>query len=190
MEALMRLVLVIILMSAIWISGWIMGSLSPAPQGILNPIKGLLSGSERVDEIGEDVVEDETTAETDETDTPPAATVDPEPEPAPQPVVLEGEAALTQYRAWISEARATYPYAESESRMYDVMMCESGGDASVINPAGPYSGLFQYANTTWNGDWNTYRETQVTDARAQIFATALAWNLGMQSHWGCYNSTG
>lgn len=186
----MRLVLVIILMSAIWLSGWIMGSLSPAPQGVLNPIKGLLSGSERVDEIGEDVVEGETTAETDETETPPAATVDPEPEPAPQPAVLEGEAALAQYRAWISEARATYPYAESESRMYDVMMCESGGEASVINPAGPYSGLFQYANTTWNGDWNTYRETQVTDARAQIFATALAWKLGMQNHWGCYNSTG
>lgn len=96
---------------------------------------------------------------------------------------------LDQYRAWISEARATHPYPESEEHMYAVMMCESGGQATVVNPAGPYSGLFQYSAATWNADWNTYRNEGILDPRAQVFATALAWSNGMQSHWGCYSRT-
>lgn len=110
----------------------------------------------------------------------------PDPEPVPTWPVLQGSAALDQYRVWISEARALHPYSDSEQRMYDVMMCESGGNPSIVNPAGPYTGLFQYVAGTWNGEWNTYRESEITDARAQIFATALAWSLNMQSHWGCY----
>ncbi|MEM1150663.1 MAG: hypothetical protein AAGI03_08910, partial [Pseudomonadota bacterium] len=97
---------------------------------------------------------------------------------------------LDQYRAWISEARVAHPYPESEQRMYDVMMCESGGRADIVNPAGPYTGLFQYVDGTWNGDWNTYRDQGITSARAQIFATALAWNRNMQNHWGCYTRGG
>ncbi len=94
---------------------------------------------------------------------------------------------LDQYRAWIREARERHPYPESEERMYAVMMCESGGDAVIVNPAGPYSGLFQYSPATWSGDWNTYRNEDILDPRAQIFATALAWSNGMQSQWGCYS---
>lgn len=93
---------------------------------------------------------------------------------------------LAQYKAWIAEARAKHPYADSEQRMYDVMMCESGGNAKIVNRAGPYSGLFQYATGTWNGGWNEYRSENVLDARAQIFATALAWQKKMQRQWGCY----
>ena len=103
------------------------------------------------------------------------------------PSASASEASPEQYRAWISEARRAHPYPESEEKMHAVMMCESGGNAEIVNPAGPYSGLFQYAAGTWNGDWNDYRGSDIFDARAQIFATALAWNKGMQSHWGCYN---
>jgi len=109
--------------------------------------------------------------------------------PTPQPASGDAgdEQSLDQYRAWIREARVLHPYPESEERMYAVMMCESDGDAVIVNPAGPYSGLFQYSPAAWNGDWNTYRDEDIFDPRAQIFATALAWNNDMQSQWGCYS---
>ena len=96
---------------------------------------------------------------------------------------------LAIYRTWIAEARVKHPYADSAERMYGVMMCESGGRVAVVNPAGPYTGLFQYVAGTWNDAWNTYRSGGLLDARAQIFATALAWSLNMQSHWSCYKKT-
>lgn len=98
------------------------------------------------------------------------------------------EETLAQYHVWIAQARAKHGYADSEQRMFDVMMCESGGNASIVNPAGPYQGLFQYSPQTWKGDWNEYRNENVMDARSQIFATALAWSKGMQRQWGCYSN--
>lgn len=179
----MRLVIVIVFMAAIWVSGWVVGSVSPAPQFLVSPVQSWLGDGDGPEdaEVEDDVADEEVPATAEEDDAS-------EPEIKPSaPVELEGEAALTQYRTWISEARAAHPYPESETRMFDVMMCESGGDASIVNPAGPYTGLFQYATGTWNGEWNSYRGDGITNARAQIFATALAWNLGMQSHWGCYS---
>ena len=73
--------------------------------------------------------------------------------------------------------------------MYAVMMCESGGRAAIINPVGPYKGLFQYSPLTWNGPWNTYKADGILDPKAQVFATALAWSLKMQRQWGCYKKT-
>jgi hypothetical protein len=93
---------------------------------------------------------------------------------------------LDQYQAWIHEAREKHPYADTAQRMYDVMVCESKGNAVIVNPAGPYYGLFQYAKGTWKSPWNTYAEADVRDAKAQIFATALAWQLRKQGMWGCY----
>ena len=110
--------------------------------------------------------------------------------PAPaDPRAAPDASTLAQYRTLIAEAREKHPYADSVDRMYEVMMCESGGRLAVINPAGPYTGLFQYVAGTWNGAWNTYRNAGMNDAKAQIFATALAWSLNMQSHWGCYRKT-
>lgn len=117
----------------------------------------------------------------------PAAT--PAPAASTNPRAPATEATLKQYRDWISEARAKHKYADSEARMYAVMMCESGGRAGVVNPVGPYSGLFQYAVPTWKDKWNTYAGGGILDAKSQIFATALAWSLKMQSHWGCYKKT-
>lgn len=123
----------------------------------------------------------------------PAAAIPP---PAPTKPAGSGksaapdEATLAQYRKWISEARAKHPYADSEDRMYAVMMCESRGKAGIINPYGGYIGLFQYAPATWSDTWNIYKDGGIKDARSQIFATALAWKLKMQSHWGCYKKTG
>lgn len=121
----------------------------------------------------------------------PAAATAPAPLPAPaaDPRATPSAETLNQYRAWISWARLQHPYPESEARMYAVMMCESGGRPLIVNPAGPYTGLFQYSNGTWNGAWNTYRDRGLRNPEAQILATALAWNLDMQSHWGCYKKT-
>lgn len=95
---------------------------------------------------------------------------------------------LAQYKLWIQQARATYPYPQSTDKMYRVMMCESSGNAGVVNPWG-YTGLFQYARTTWGGRWNPYRYNSMYDAHSQIFATAKAWSIGMQSQWSCYYIT-
>jgi len=142
-----------------------------------------------VDEIqaGEEAVDESDAAEAVDSAGVPEEEVAEAPTPQPASGDAGGEQSLDQYRAWIREARALHPYPESEERMYAAMMCESGGDAAIVNPAGPYSGLFQYSPATWNGDWNTYREEDIFDPRAQIFATALAWNNDMQSHWGCYS---
>ncbi len=121
----------------------------------------------------------------------PAAPSAPAPLPAPasDPRATPSADALNQYRAWIAWARSQHPYDESEARMFAVMMCESGGRSLIANPAGPYTGLFQYSNATWTDTWNTYRDRGVKSAEAQIMATALAWSLNMQSQWGCYRKT-
>lgn len=123
--------------------------------------------------------------------TTPVKAVAPPPLSAPpsDPRATPSAATLDSYRAWISWARRQHPYAESEARMYAVMMCESGGRPLIVNAAGPYTGLFQYATGTWNGAWNKYRDRSVKDPEAQILATALAWSLGMQNQWGCYKKT-
>jgi hypothetical protein len=89
---------------------------------------------------------------------------------------------LDQYRLWIEEARAMYPYSESVEVMWNLMLCESSGNPDAI--AGPYHGLFQYDSQTWFGDWNPYRDTSIFDPRAQIFATAKAWSEGNIGWWG------
>ena len=139
-------------------------------------------------ELGDDEAGEESEDET-ATNGEPADDANREVVAAPQPALRGAvdEQTLDQYRAWISEARAIHPYPESEERMYEVMMCESRGQAAIVNSVGPYSGLFQYSSATWSGDWNSYRDQNILDPRAQIFATALAWSNGMQSHWGCYN---
>jgi outer membrane protein OmpA-like peptidoglycan-associated protein len=119
--------------------------------------------------------------------TPPAPAPVPTAAPAPSHHAAVDEDTLSQYHVWIAQARAKHPYTDSEQRMFDVMICESGGKASIVNPDGPHSGLFQYSTGTWKGEWNDYRSESILDAKAQIFATALAWQSGLQHQWGCYN---
>ena len=183
----MRWFVIAIFAALIGAAGWYVARLEPVQQFLEVPVPSSVSDgedqevSESVLNLGSDLEE----VLPDEPETAPSANL----EPVTTPSELEGEASLAQYKAWIGEARAQHPYPDSEQRMFDVMMCESGGNADIVNPAGPYTGLFQYVAGTWRGEWNTYRDSDVTDARAQIFATALAWNLGMQSHWGCYTRT-
>jgi hypothetical protein len=103
--------------------------------------------------------------------------------PPPMPASVDQR---SQYERWIVEARAAHPYPETAEHMLHVMICESSGNAATI--AGPYHGLFQYLPSTWAGDWNPYRDQPILDARAQIFATAKAWQEGYQSWWGCYQA--
>jgi uncharacterized protein YgiM (DUF1202 family) len=96
---------------------------------------------------------------------------------------------LDQYRLWMEEARKLYPYPQSLDKMWSVMWCESKGDAHASGGGGLWLGLFQYAPGTWGGSWNPYRGNSIWDAKSQIFATAKAWSIGMQSHWSCYYIT-
>ncbi|MEO1321777.1 MAG: hypothetical protein AAFV59_02090 [Pseudomonadota bacterium] len=181
----MRFIFTLICLFLVGGAGWIFGSFYPAPAIILDPIQNLIQSR---DEFDPTPLSEPDGTVADKVD---AAASEPEPiagqEILPESnSALSKEDALARYRLWISEARAVHPYPETEQRMYDVMMCESGGNATIVNPAGPYNGLFQYVAGTWAGDWNAYRDADIFDARAQIFATALAWNKGMQSHWGCY----
>ena len=106
------------------------------------------------------------------------------PLPSPSVPAEPTAAAAAAYRVWMEEARVVHPYAEPVERMWAVMICESGGNASVVG--GVHHGLFQYSATTWAGAWNPYRDDPILDPRAQIFATAKAWQDGNQSWWGCY----
>ena len=87
-----------------------------------------------------------------------------------------------------------YPYEDKldsdsyEEQMYQLLLCESSGNPAADSPDGLYHGLFQYSAETWGGEWNPYRDQSIYDAQAQIWATACAWNLGMQQQWGCYSS--
>jgi hypothetical protein len=152
--------------------GWIIGSLYPAPEIMIAPIKERIAavGTDKIEEPETSNVESSSSSSTEATPGGPVS-----------------EETLDRYRTWIVEARKKHPYPESADRMLSVMMCESRGQATIINPAGPYKGLFQYNPQTWNGDWNEYRDEDILDPRAQIFATALAWQRGMQGQWGCYN---
>lgn len=128
----------------------------------------------------------------------PRKTATPQPKPpAAEKVVSEPQAGtrsgtvstLEQYRLWMEEARALHPYKQTIDKMWSVMMCESGGNPRASGGGGAWLGLFQYAPGTWGGGWNPYRGSSIWDARSQIFATAKAWSVGMQSHWSCYYKT-
>ncbi len=106
------------------------------------------------------------------------------PSPAPSPTPAS---AFEQYRAWMEEARALHPYTEPIEKMWAVMICELSGNPDMVS--GLYHGLFQYQGATWSGEWNPYREQPILDPRAQIFATARAWQDGNQGWWGCYSTT-
>jgi hypothetical protein len=123
------------------------------------------------------------------TPTRPAATqplqVVPIPFPTATPILDPSLAPpLDQYRAWMQEARTAHPYSEPIEVMWQVMLCESSGQAEQV--AESFYGLFQYQQATWAGDWNPYRAEPILDPRAQIFATAKAWQDGNQHWWGCY----
>jgi hypothetical protein len=109
--------------------------------------------------------------------------------PQPEPTSLPKATAalgtpLDQYRAWMQEARALHPYSDPIDVMWQVMLCESSGQPGLV--ASSYYGLFQYQQTTWAGEWNPYRDSSILDPRAQIFATAKAWQDGNQHWWGGY----
>lgn len=108
---------------------------------------------------------------------------------AGQAVAASQVASPAQYRALMEEAKRMYPYPQSVDKMYRVMMCESSGNPRASGGRGAWLGLFQYDPRTWRGNWNPYRTQSIWDARAQIFATAKAWSIGMQSHWSCYYRT-
>ncbi len=124
------------------------------------------------------------------TATHPAPTVQPEGPVVTAPQSTGGATSTAaQYRQWVDEAKALYPYPQTADKMWRVMQCESGGNPRASGGGGSYLGLFQYAPSTWRGSWNPYRDNSIFDAKSQVFATAKAWSIGMQSAWSCYYIT-
>jgi hypothetical protein len=96
---------------------------------------------------------------------------------------------LSTLKSWIGDARLLFPYPQSADKMYRVMLCESSGNTYASGGGGAWLGLFQYAPRTWHASWNPYRNNSIWDAKSQVYATAKAWSIGMQSHWSCYYHT-
>jgi hypothetical protein len=119
--------------------GWFVASQTPAQKFLFLPVQNWLFGDKPDDVIVSEEIEPAEVVPEEETPPPsePEAPAVETPDPTPPEAELEGDAALAQYRVWISEARALHPYPDSETRMFDVMMCESGGNPSIVNPAGP-----------------------------------------------------
>ena len=95
------------------------------------------------------------------------------------PAFTPAAVASVPYESAIREAAARH--GVSVDWMISVMMCESGGDPSAVNPRTGDTGLFQYNPNTWyawgGGDiWNPYE---------QIGKTAWAFSQGLSYHWLC-----
>ncbi|MCP5496948.1 MAG: transglycosylase SLT domain-containing protein [Leptospiraceae bacterium] len=95
---------------------------------------------------------------------------------------------ITNFNAKIEERCAIYGCQKAVVQF--IMMCESRGNPKALNNIGPYKGLFQFTDDTFqsfsiqaglkNADiWNPYH---------QIEAAAWAFANGKGSHWyNCYN---
>lgn len=64
--------------------------------------------------------------------------------------------------------------------------CESHGDPEAYNPAGPYTGIFQYLESTWLSSSATYDHAgaPVTDGYAQIHVTVQKVKAEGWGAWG------
>jgi hypothetical protein len=66
------------------------------------------------------------------------------------------------------------------SSLRHMMMLESSGNAH--NVTGPFKGLYQYCNATWNAAWNPFRKYGIFNGGAQVWATATAIHRGWGPH--------
>jgi hypothetical protein len=105
----------------------------------------------------------------------PAPTVEP-----PKPGTGGGASGSGPWWSLIQSAAASN--GVNARGMYRLMMIESGGSSTVVGPGG-YCGLFQYAPSTWKGNWNPWRSSSITDGAAQVKATALALRRGYGHAW-------
>ena len=64
-----------------------------------------------------------------------------------------------------------------------VARCESGYNPSAYNPAGPYMGLFQFLQSTWNH--TPYAGSSPYDANANARAAAWLYSTSGPGQWGC-----
>lgn len=87
---------------------------------------------------------------------------------------------------WGAIVSASGMYGVDASKMYRVMLCESGGNRFA---GGYYKGLFQYAPDTWSGasaayPGGAYTGASIYDATAQIYVTA--WKASRPGGWGAW----
>ena len=64
-----------------------------------------------------------------------------------------------------------------------VARCESGYNPNAYNPSGPYMGLFQFLQSTWNR--TPYAGSSPYDASANAHAAAWLYQNSGPGQWGC-----
>lgn len=72
-------------------------------------------------------------------------------------------------------------YGADPAGLAKIMMCESGGNLTSYNPAGPYYGMFQFEEYTWTRIVG-YPMSMIYDARAQIDGAAKLYS-ARYWHW-------
>lgn len=74
-------------------------------------------------------------------------------------------------------------YNQPERAMLRVAQCESNYDPCAVNRAGPYYGLFQFLESTW--DDTPYRRDDIFDPKSNALAAAWMWKEGRRDEWAC-----
>lgn len=81
--------------------------------------------------------------------------------------------------------RASIQYHQSYGYMRAISGRETGytWKPCLKNPKSTATGLFQFLNTTWWGNWNRYRNYPICDPKWNSLAAGLAMHLGHYSWW-------
>jgi len=106
-----------------------------------------------------------------------------EPDPVPVAAPQEDTVSTSYGTGTIQQIiiDAANEYGIDPNWLLSIASCESGFNPRAYNPAGPYIGLFQYLQSTW--DANGYGS--IYDPVAQARTTARMLSQGGASHWGC-----
>jgi uncharacterized protein YabE (DUF348 family) len=85
---------------------------------------------------------------------------------------------------WDTIVAASQKYGVDPNKMYNVMICESGGDPTRVSSAG-YVGLFQWDTSfsSWSAKAG-FAGASRTDGTAQIYTTAYRASLNGWAAWG------
>ncbi len=102
-------------------------------------------------------------------------------------IVIKGVKPYDSSGLWDIIVAAAAKYGVDPNRMYQVMICESGGNPNRVSYNGMYHGLFQYLPSTWHGASAAagWAGANIYDPTAQIYVTAWKVSVSGWSGWGC-----
>jgi hypothetical protein len=74
-------------------------------------------------------------------------------------------------------------YEQPRRDMLRVAYCESRYNPRAYNPSGPYYGLFQFLQSTFNS--TPYADHNIYNPKANARAAAWMWSVGRRNEWAC-----